>query len=57
MSTIVAKHVVGQSITREEAMYIIMIAAMVFGACPAHKKMLLGAAAGGNSRIVSSTTR
>jgi hypothetical protein len=38
-------------------MYIIMIAAMVFGACPAHKKMLLGAAAGGNSRIVSSTTR
>jgi hypothetical protein len=35
----------------------IMIAAMVFGACPAHNKMLLAAAAGGNSRIASSTTR
>jgi hypothetical protein len=55
MSTIVAKHVVGQSITREEAIH--HDRSMVFGACPAHNKMLLAAAAGGNSRIASSTTR
>jgi hypothetical protein len=41
MPTIVAKHVVGQYITREAAMYVIMLAAVVFGAAIVNGSVLV----------------
>jgi hypothetical protein len=41
MSSIVAKHVVGQSITRGAAIYLIIIAAVVFGAATVNGSALV----------------